>query len=224
MWPPIMTDLDAILSQLAEGHWPRPTAELGRAIVERIRDAEAENERVFRGMVRAHYELAAADEPDTLWLMDLLAGLLAKQTADDAAAVARKRDLPAAGERIRGLETENRRLTHQLRQERERRQSVERRHRNLVKHVEHEVGARQHRDMQLDALLMVWCSGGCGGGVLRWAPSVTTGLARWWHRRPEVTEEIVAFAELNTKRLRTWFENNKNKPLPPAAGEGGTGD
>jgi hypothetical protein len=98
MWPPIMTDLDAILSLLAEGHWPRPTAALGRAIMERIRDAEAENERVFRGMVWAHYELAAADEPDTLWLMDLLAGLLDGKTADEAAAVARKRDLPVAGE------------------------------------------------------------------------------------------------------------------------------
>jgi hypothetical protein len=30
------SDLDAILPHLAEGHWPRPTAELGRAIVERI--------------------------------------------------------------------------------------------------------------------------------------------------------------------------------------------
>jgi hypothetical protein len=91
-------DLDAILPQLAEGHWPRPTAELGRAIVERIRDAEVENERLVRGMVWAHYELAVADEPDTLWLMDLLAGLLDGKTADEAAAVARKRDLPAAGE------------------------------------------------------------------------------------------------------------------------------
>jgi hypothetical protein len=217
-------DLDATLAQLAEGHWPRPTAALGRAIVERIGDAEAENARLLRGMVWAHYELAVADEPDTLWMMDLLSGLMGGKTADEASAVARKRDLPAAGERIRGLETENRRLTHRLRQQRERRESVERRHTNLVEHVKREVGARQHRDMQLDALLLVWCSGGCGGGVLRWAPSVTTGLARWWHRRPEVTEEIVAFAELNTKRLRTWFENNKNKPLPPAAGEGGEGE
>jgi hypothetical protein len=95
-----MTDLDAILPQLAEGHWPRPTAELGRAIVERLRSLEAENERVFRGMVWAHYELAVADEPDTLWLMDLLAGLLDGKTADEAAAVARSRDLAtaAAGE------------------------------------------------------------------------------------------------------------------------------
>jgi hypothetical protein len=91
------SDLDAILPHLAEGHWPRPTAELGRAIVERIRDAEAENEWLLRGLVWAHYELASADEPDTLWLMDLLAGLLDGKTADEAAAAARKR-APAAGE------------------------------------------------------------------------------------------------------------------------------
>jgi hypothetical protein len=35
------SDLDAILAQLAEGHWPRPTAALGRAIVERIAGLEA---------------------------------------------------------------------------------------------------------------------------------------------------------------------------------------
>lgn len=103
------------------------------------------------------------------------------------------------------------RLTHQLRQERERRESVERRHANLVKHTQYEYGSRQRLERQLDALLRVWCSGSCGTGVLRWI--TPDRYPNWRERRTEVTEEIVAFAEENTKRLRTWFENNERKPL-----------
>lgn len=48
------------------------------------------------------------------------------------------------------------------------------------------------RKSELDACYWVWCSGGC-----------TSGMARY------PTEEVVQLAELNTKRLRTTFENHK---------------
>lgn len=56
----------------------------------------------------------------------------------------------------------------------------------------------ERRNRDLDALHLVWCNGGCGGGVHRYCG------------KPEdVTEEVVAAAERNTTRLRTWFENRK---------------
>jgi hypothetical protein len=50
------------------------------------------------------------------------------------------------------------------------------------------------RSRQLDAMAWVWCDGGCHGGVFRHTPL-------------DLTEEIVAEAERNVKRLRTWFDN-----------------
>jgi hypothetical protein len=102
------------------------------------------------------------------------------------------------------------RLEHDLRQERERRGSVERRHKNLVDSLPSFARSRFEMEKQLDALLWVWCSGGCAGGVLRWTHDKPI---EWWHRRDEVTEEIVALAEQNTRRLRSWFEGNKHRPL-----------
>ena len=54
--------------------------------------------------------------------------------------------------------------------------------------------ARKNR--QLDALHMVWCSGGCRSGVHRWTDEIITG-------------ELVAEAERNTKRLRSWYDSVK---------------
>lgn len=55
--------------------------------------------------------------------------------------------------------------------------------------------AAERRNRDLDALHLVWCDGGCPSGV---------------HRRQGqevlVTEELVAAAERNTKRLRAWYE------------------
>ena len=65
--------------------------------------------------------------------------------------------------------------------------------------------ARQIRDMQvvaerknreLDALHLVWCTGACPNGVHRWSDLI-------------VTEELVATAERNTKRLRQWYSGVK---------------
>ena len=52
------------------------------------------------------------------------------------------------------------------------------------------------KNIELDSLYWVWCSGGCGGGVHRYKHSET------------LTEEIVKRAEWNTKRLRTWWTNS----------------
>lgn len=60
-------------------------------------------------------------------------------------------------------------------------------------------GQNNHRrNLQLDALHFVWCNGGCPTGVHR-------------HTDAPVTEELVAEAERNTSRLRTWWENFKAK-------------
>ncbi len=52
------------------------------------------------------------------------------------------------------------------------------------------------KNIALDALHYVWCSGGCTSGVHRYDDE-------------KLTEEIVQAAEHNTKRLREWFENRK---------------
>lgn len=54
----------------------------------------------------------------------------------------------------------------------------------------------RRKNLELDALHMVWCSGGCKHGVHRFTNEV-------------VTEELVATAERNTERLRTWYESVK---------------
>jgi len=54
-------------------------------------------------------------------------------------------------------------------------------------------------NIELDAMLYVWCSGGCTYGVSRF--SDVTGA--------DLTEEIVQTAERNTKRLRQWIDNRE---------------
>ena len=55
----------------------------------------------------------------------------------------------------------------------------------------------ERRNLELDALHYVWCSGGCPGGVHGYTDS-----------RP-VTEKLVQEAERNTRRLREWWECHK---------------
>lgn len=55
------------------------------------------------------------------------------------------------------------------------------------------------RNVELDTLHYVWCNGGCAGGVHRFG------------EHPELTEEIVAAAERNTKRLRQWLSNHEGR-------------
>lgn len=58
--------------------------------------------------------------------------------------------------------------------------------------------ALHKKNLALDALGYVWCSGGCDGGVHR-------------NESREITEEHVVAAERNTTRMREWFENRKRK-------------
>lgn len=59
----------------------------------------------------------------------------------------------------------------------------------------HELELQLHRkNVQLDALHWVWCSGGCTEGMHRWVPA-------------QLTEEMVIEAEANTRRIREWFNN-----------------
>jgi hypothetical protein len=63
-----------------------------------LQQARAEAARQFRGMVWAHYELAKKlGAADTLWLLDLMSGVLAGKTADEAAASARHATSEPAG-------------------------------------------------------------------------------------------------------------------------------
>ena len=55
----------------------------------------------------------------------------------------------------------------------------------------------RRKNVMLTALRYVWCSGGCIGG----ASDV----------RHEITEDVVLAAELNTKRLRQWWENKQSR-------------
>jgi len=55
------------------------------------------------------------------------------------------------------------------------------------------------KNRNLDAMGWVWCSGGCEGGSGRFLPS------------NKLTLEMVEVAERNTKRMRSWIENEKFK-------------
>lgn len=58
------------------------------------------------------------------------------------------------------------------------------------------------KNLALDALHHVWCSGGC-----------VTGAHRFVHvpPLPEVTEELVHEAEVNVRRLRQWFDASRHR-------------
>jgi hypothetical protein len=118
--------------------------------------------------------------------------ILAQRAEDDArrAHLASLRDAPNAGEpddaRIARLRNEKERLLEQVR-------ALRREVTTIRKNNE-------ERNRELDALHYVWCDGGCQGGTHRWAGSPD-----------DVTEEIVALAERNTKRLRSWFINRQSK-------------
>ncbi len=52
------------------------------------------------------------------------------------------------------------------------------------------------KNKELDAMHYVWCDGGCETGTHRWVKEL-------------ITEDIVKRAERNTRRLRSWYGNNK---------------
>lgn len=65
---------------------------------------------------------------------------------------------------------------------------------NLRRELTHQRENNHQRNIQLDALHFVWCSGGCGGGTHRWTDE-------------KLTADIVAEAMSNTTRLYSRFVN-----------------
>ena len=57
----------------------------------------------------------------------------------------------------------------------------------------------ERRNRQLDALGVVWCSGGCEGGMSRYHPS------------REVTADMVVELVLNARRAVSWYINHAGK-------------
>lgn len=54
------------------------------------------------------------------------------------------------------------------------------------------------KNVELDAMHYVWCSGSCKSGMHRWVPGL-------------LTEEMVELAERNTRRMRERFDQLKAK-------------
>lgn len=54
------------------------------------------------------------------------------------------------------------------------------------------------KNLELDALRHVWCSGGCDKGILRFFHDLDPDT--------QLTAEQVSMVEINTIRLRNWFE------------------
>lgn len=72
----------------------------------------------------------------------------------------------------------------------------------LRREVTHMRKAAEERNHQLDALGIVWCSGGCPGGMLRYHPD------------REVTAQMVADLWRNAKRAASWYVARAGKCLP----------
>lgn len=60
--------------------------------------------------------------------------------------------------------------------------------------ITHLQNTLREKNLKLDALHHVWCSGGCNGGVHRWTPNT-------------VNEDLVKMAEGCVARLRDWWDN-----------------
>ena len=72
----------------------------------------------------------------------------------------------------------------------------------LRREITHMREAAEERNRQLDALGIVWCSGGCPGGMLRYHPD------------REVTAQMVADLWRNAGRAVTWYVNCAGRRSP----------
>lgn len=70
---------------------------------------------------------------------------------------------------------------------------------DLRRQLEHQRQNNERRNRQLDALGIVWCDGGCDGGMLRYAPD------------REVTAQMVAELIINAHRALSWYLNHAGK-------------
>lgn len=87
---------------------------------------------------------------------------------------------------LRGLRTQVKNLTHELEQAK----AKISKQRHALRWAN---DANRQRNIELDALRYVWCSGGCPTGVARWSTPVT--------------QEHVDAAVRNTERLVAWWKN-----------------
>ena len=71
---------------------------------------------------------------------------------------------------------------------------------NLRREISRLNDVLHRKNLELDSLHFVWCSGGCGGGVHRWDES-------------ELTAEIVFEAIRNTERLKKWYLNSLSRKI-----------
>jgi hypothetical protein len=69
----------------------------------------------------------------------------------------------------------------------------------LRRQLENQRANNEQRNRQLDALGIVWCSGGCEGGMLRYHPD------------REVTAQMVADLIVNARRAVAWYVNRAGK-------------
>lgn len=75
-------------------------------------------------------------------------------------------------------------------------ENLKARNRNQARTITNLQETLVQKNIDLDALHFVWCSGGCPSGI---------------HRSSDVrlTEEMIQRAERNTKRLRGWYNTVK---------------
>ncbi len=100
------------------------------------------------------------------------------------------------------------RLEHENRQLREQLASLQRRHANLIERQEHYGLSRRDMEARLDAMLWVWCSGGCKSGVLRWI-----NVHDYGDRNVAFSKEVVQHAINNTQRLVAHWRNEQFRPI-----------
>jgi len=65
-------------------------------------------------------------------------------------------------------------------------------------HLQHLENTLHKKNLLLDGLAMVWCSGGCEGGLFRFSDE-------------KLTLEMLDLVKNNTKRLECWYWNEKQK-------------
>jgi hypothetical protein len=70
---------------------------------------------------------------------------------------------------------------------------------NLRRQLTYQRDNNERRNRQLDALGIVWCDGGCPGGMHRYTPD------------REVTAQMVADLMVNARRAEAWYVSHAGK-------------
>ena len=89
-------------------------------------------------------------------------------------------------------------IEEQLHEARRERNEFKRKWKEAKGHLKNTEDCLRDKNIAMDALHHVWCSGGCTGGMHRWT-------------NQELTPAIVAAAIWNTDRMVQWYINNKGR-------------